>query len=122
MTFPPLDSDHVVVSFSIDFKLQKGAPFHYTAFDYSGTDLYGSCDYLRNVPGEDISKLGASAAATEFCEWVLVVVAVYIPFHKYHAKPYSSPWFSAALAAVIAHRNHFFHLYQQSSVFTVFYI
>ena len=28
-------------------------------------------------------------------------------------KPHSSPWFSAACAAAIAHRNHFFHLYQK---------
>ena len=28
-------------------------------------------------------------------------------------KPHSSPWFSAACAAAIVHRNHFFHLYQR---------
>ena len=28
-------------------------------------------------------------------------------------KRHSSPWFSAACAAAIAHRNHFFHLYQK---------
>ena len=27
--------------------------------------------------------------------------------------PHSSPWFSAAYAAAIVHRNHFFHLYQK---------
>ena len=27
-------------------------------------------------------------------------------------RPHSSPWFSAAFAAAIAHRNHFFRLYQ----------
>ena len=29
-------------------------------------------------------------------------------------KPHSSPWFSAACAALIVHRNHFFRLYQQN--------
>ena len=29
-------------------------------------------------------------------------------------KPHSSPWFSAACAAAIVHRNHFFCLYQQN--------
>ena len=29
-------------------------------------------------------------------------------------KPQSSPWFSAACAAVIVHKNHFFHLYQKN--------
>ena len=28
-------------------------------------------------------------------------------------KPHSSPWFSAACAAAIVHRNHFFRLYQK---------
>ena len=58
-------------------------------------------------------KLGASAAANEFCEWVQVGTDVYIPHRKYQVKPHSSPWFSAACAASIVHRNHFFHLYQK---------
>ena len=33
---------------------------------------------------------------------------------KYQVKPHSSPWFSAACAAAIVHRNHFFCLYQQN--------
>ena len=68
---------------------------------------------MRDVPWEDIFKLGASAAASEFCEWVQVGIDVYIPHRKYQVKPHSSPWFSAACAAVIVHRNHFFHLYQE---------
>ena len=39
---------------------------------------------------------------------------VYIPHHKHQVKPHSSPWFSAACAAAIIHRNHFFRLYQQN--------
>ena len=31
------------------------------------------------VPWEDICKLGASAAASEFCEWVQIEIDVYIP-------------------------------------------
>ena len=57
--------------------------------------------------------LGASAAATEFCEWVQDGIDVYTPHRKYQVKPHSSPWFSAACAAAIVHRNHFFHLYQR---------
>ena len=67
---------------------------------------------MRDVPWEDIFKLGASAAASEFCEWVQVGIDVYIPHRKYEVKPHSFLWFSAACAAVIVHRNHFFHLYQ----------
>ena len=69
---------------------------------------------MRDVPWEDVFKLGASAAASEFCEWVQVGIDVYIPHRKYQVKPHSSPWFSAACAVAIVHRNHFFHLYQQN--------
>ena len=68
---------------------------------------------MRNVPWENIFKISASAAASEFCEWVQVGIDVYIPHRKYQVKPHSSPWFSAACAAAIVRRNHFFHLYQR---------
>ena len=68
---------------------------------------------MRDVPWEDIFKLDASAAASEFCEWVQVGIDVYISHRKYQVKPYSSPWFSAACAAAIFHRNNFFPLYQK---------
>ena len=69
---------------------------------------------MGDVPWEDIFKLSASAAASEFCEWVQVGMDVYIPHRKYQVKPHSTPWFSAASAAAIVHRNHFFLLYQQN--------
>ena len=116
MAFSPLgNSDHVVVSVSIDFPTnsQQGAPFHRIAYDYSRTDWDGLRDHLRDVPWEDIFKLSASAAASEFCEWVQIGIDVYIPHRKYQVKPHSSPWFSPACAAAIVHRNHFFRLYQR---------
>ena len=58
-------------------------------------------------------RLGASAAARECCEWVQVGIDVYIPHRKYQVKPHSSPWFSAACAAAIVHRDSFFCLYQK---------
>ena len=60
-----------------------------------------------------ILELSASAAASEFCEWVQVGIEVYILHRKYQVNPHSSPWFSAACAAAIVHRNHFFRLYQK---------
>ena len=117
MAFPPLgNSDHVVVSVSIDFLInsKQDTPFHHVAYDYSCADWDGLCNHLRDVPWEDIFKLSASAAASEFWEWVQVGIDVYIPHHKYQVKPHSSPWFSAACAAAIVHRNNFFHLYQQN--------
>ena len=62
---------------------------------------------------EGVFKLGASAAASEFCEWVQVAIDVYIPHRKYQVKHHSSPWISAACAAAIVHRNHLFRLYQR---------
>ena len=116
MAFPPVgNSDHVVVSVSIEFpsNSQRDAPFNRTAYDYSHADWDGLCDHLRDVPWEDIFKLGASAAASEFCEWVRVGIDVYKPHRKYQAKPRSSPWFSASCAAAIVHRNDFFRWYQK---------
>ena len=57
--------------------------------------------------------LRASAATNEFCEWVQVGVDAYTPQRKYQVKLHSSPWFSAACAAAIVHRSHFFRLYQK---------
>ena len=117
MAFPPLgNSDHVVVSVSIDFPInsKQDTPFHRVAYDYSHADWVGLRDHLRDVPRKDIFKLGTCTAASEFCEWVQVGIDVYIPHRKYQVKPHSSPWFSAACAAAIVHRNHFFRLYQQN--------
>ena len=52
-------------------------------YDYSRADWDGLCDHLREVPWEDIFKLGASAAPSEFCEWDQVGTNVYIPHRKY---------------------------------------
>ena len=68
---------------------------------------------MRDVLWDNIFKLGASTAASEFCERVQVGTDVYIPPQKYQIKPHSSPWFSVACAAAIVHRNHFFHLHQK---------
>ena len=60
-----------------------GCLFHSLAYDYSCADWDGLCDHLKDVPWEDIFKLVASAAASEFCKWVRAVIDVYIPHHKY---------------------------------------
>ena len=100
------NSGHVVVSVSIEFlsNLKGDVPFHCIAYKYSFADWDGPWTY--------IFKLGASATASKFCDWVQVEIYVYIPHYKYQVIPLSTPWFSAACAAAIAHRNHFFCLYQ----------
>ena len=79
MTFSPLgNSDHVVVSVSIDFPInsKQDTLFHHVAYDYSRADWDGLRDHLRDVPWEDIFKLSASAAASGFCEWVLELMHI----------------------------------------------
>ena len=93
MAFPPFgNADHVVVSVSIDFpsNSQLDVSFNHIAYDYSRADCDGLCDHFRYVPWKDIFKLGASAAASEFCEWVRVGIDVCIPHRKYQVKPHSS--------------------------------
>ena len=63
---------------------------------------------MRDVPWEDIFKLGASAATSEFCEWVQVETDVYILHCRYQVKPHLSLWFPAVCTAAINHRNNFF--------------
>ena len=66
---PLRNSDHVVVSVSIDVPSysQRDAPFHRIAYDYYRADWDSLCDHLRDVPWEDIFKLSASTTASEFC-------------------------------------------------------
>ena len=67
MAFHPLEnSDHVVVSISIDFPsyCQWDASFHCIAHDCPRADWVGFRDHLRGIPWEDIFKLGASAVAS----------------------------------------------------------
>ena len=59
---------------------------------------------------EDSFRLSASAAASEFCEWVQVGIYLYIPHRKYQVNPHSSLSFSLACAAAIVHISHFFGL------------
>ena len=82
MVFPPSgNSDYVAVSVFIDFppNSQQDGLFHCIAYDYSRADWNSLCNHLRDVPWEDIFKLSAFAAASEFCELVQVEIDVYIP-------------------------------------------
>ena len=104
--------NHVVISISVELPSNsKGdAPFHRAAYDYSRAYWDSLCDHLIDVSWEDSFELGASAAATEFCDVVQVRIDVNILNCKYQFKSHSSLWFSTVCAAVTAHRNHFCHL------------
>ena len=82
------------------------ASIHWIA--YFCSDWGSLHDHLRDVSWEDVFRLSASAAASEFCKWVQVGIDACTPHHKYQVKPRISPWFSAACAPVILQRNHFF--------------
>ena len=94
MAFPPLrNSDHAVVSVSIDFpsNSQRDAPFHRTAYDYIRADWDGLCDHLRDVLWEDIFKLGASATASELASgfrlelmYIFLIVSIRSSFTHLH--------------------------------------
>ena len=69
MAFLPLrNSDNVVVSVSIDFSSnsQQDALLHCIAYDYSHANWDDLHDHLRDIPWDDIFRLGPSAAASEF--------------------------------------------------------
>ena len=117
MAFSSLkNSNHVVLSVSIDYlsNLIWDAPFHHIAYDYFHACWNGLHDHLKDFPWENIFKLGASTAASEFSKWVQVGIYVYIPSHKYQVKLHSSSWLSAACVAAIVHRNYFSCFYQQN--------
>ena len=108
MAFPLLvNCNHVSVLINFPITPKQVAPFHCMVYDHYLADWDRLCDHLREVPWVDIFKLSASAAASEFCEWVQVGIDVYIPHRKNQVKAHSSPWFSPAYAAAIVHRNHF---------------
>ena len=71
IVLPPLGySDHVVVSVFIVFPsyLKQDALFYCIAHDYSCGRWDSLYDHLRDVSWEDILKIVASAADSEFCE------------------------------------------------------
>ena len=92
MTFPLLgNSDHVIVSVSIDFpsNTQRDAPFYRITYDYSRADWDRFGDHLRVFHGR--ISLRCASAARQFCEWVQVGTDVYITYRKYQVTPLPSP-------------------------------
>ena len=73
MAFPPLgNSDHVVVSVSIDFpsNSQRDAPFHRIVYDCSCADWNGLHDHLYQKNKSPDSKVKSSQASNR-CKRVL---------------------------------------------------
>ena len=117
VSHPPLGkSEHMVVSVDVKFvvKSTNEHPYHCTVYSYSKADWDGLRDHLRYVPWIDIFKHDATYAPKEIAEWVEIGIDCYIPHRKFQFKPHSSPWFTPC-AAVITHRNHYFHQYHRNA-------
>ena len=86
-------SDHVAISVSTDLSSNsnRDTPFHCRTYDKFCTDTDDRRDYLTDFPWKDIFKPVFSAPVTEFCEWVQVVIDVYISHCKYQIKHHLSP-------------------------------
>ena len=118
MAFPPLgNSDHVVVSVSIDFPInsRQDTPFHRVAYDYSRAHWDGLRDHLEMFHGRiSLNSVPLLLLVNFVSGFRLELIYTYISHRKYQVKPHSSPWFLAACAAAIVHRNHIFRLYQKN--------
>ena len=89
------------------------APFHRTVFSYDKADWDGFRDFIRDVPWSSIFQRNVSFAAGEVSEWLQIGIDTFVPHRKFQVKPHSPPWFNPACASAIAHRNHYFHIYQK---------
>ena len=113
MAFPPLgNSDHVVVSVSIDFpsNSQPDALFHCIAYDYSCADWDGLCDHLRDVPWENIFKL--LLLLVNFVRGFRLEL-MYIPLIENIRSSLTHLHGFQPLVLLPVHRKHFFRLYQK---------
>ena len=108
-------SDHVVVSVDVSLNSRsiQEPPVHRTRYSYHAGDWDSFRDFLRDIPKDSIFSLNADECASELASWLQAGIDAFIPCRKFQAKPHSSPWFSPACAAAIAHRNHYFHLYHK---------
>ena len=62
---PSTNSDHVIVSISIEF-LSGDAPFYHTSFDFFCIHDDGLHDHLKDVLWKSILTLGTFSAASRF--------------------------------------------------------
>ena len=110
------ETDHVVISVSIDFLSDsKGyVPFHHIAYDYSRADWNGLRDHWEMFHGRISSNSVFLLLLVSFVMEFRLELMCYIPHRFYQVKLHSSAWFSAAWAAPIIYRKQFFRLYQQN--------
>lgn len=110
------NSDHVVISVSVSLNSAPLAesPTHRTSYKYEQGDWNSFRDLLRDAPWSHVFSLPANKCASEVISWIQAGIEAFVPHRRYQVKPHSSPWFSPGCASAIAHRNHYFHLYQRN--------
>ena len=108
-------SDHVVVNIQINLSVKDAqeSPFHRTLYSYDRGDWDSFRDFLCDVPWPDVFKLDGESCAVEVASWIKAGIDAFIPYRKFQQKPHSTPWFSPACAAAIAHRNHYYKVFQR---------
>ena len=114
---PPLkNSDHIFISVFIDFpSTQREMPFFIPQLMPVLLLIGTVCMIIREMLHERILlNLVLLLLVLTFVRVTLLKLVYISIYHKYQIKPHSSQCFSAACAAAITHRNHFFHLYQQN--------
>ena len=111
------NSDHVLVSVDLSLKSASSheSPVHRTSYNYQQGDWDSFRDFLRDAPWNRIFSSSVDKCACEVMSWIQSGIDAFIPHRRYQVKPHSSPWFSPACAAAIAHRNHYFHLFRRDN-------
>ena len=116
LAFPLLgNSDHAMVSVSIDFPVKSNMMPHFIVWLMATLMLIGLVFVIiwEMIHGK-ISLISVLLLLQVNFVSAFRLKLMYIPHRQYQVKPHLSPWFSTACAAAIVHRNHFFCLYQQS--------
>ena len=85
VAFPHFGNFNHVASVYIAFpsNSKEDTHFHCKVYNYTCADWGSLQDHLRDVPWEEIFKLGTSFAAAEFFSGVHVDIDVFIPHSKY---------------------------------------
>ena len=116
VAFPLLgNSDHAIVSVSIDFPVKSSRMPHFIVWLMTILMLIGLVFVIiwEMIHGK-ISLISVLLLLQVNFVSAFRLELMYILHHKYQVKPHSSSWFSTACAAAIVHRNQFFCLYQKS--------
>ena len=90
---------------------RTASTYYRTSYNYLNGDWDSFHDFHRDAPLDNFFSLSADNCEAEITKWIQSGIESFVPHRRFQVKPHSSPWFSAACAAAISHRNHFFRQY-----------